>query len=162
MGRSIITKELREWNRMRVVRSEEKMYVERIANRIDELHDDEVARWIEQAHFEDLQEMSDEERAKLGFVRLPVDADGKAWHVGDAYKLKGDNGADAADHISWLSWDGHFWDADGEPVEHLERWKATPVECLRGFTRELYYDGRLGDGERDKLLAIADELEAAK
>lgn len=131
------------------------------ADRIDEAHEAEVARWIEQAHFDKLADMGDDVLAEAGLVRLPVDADGRPWRVGDMEALGG--------KISALRLAGYF-----EPPE--PHWElvyedggkcVTPETCRHvqttaGRLREIAE--RLDSGERqfglsDALREVADELE---
>lgn len=50
-----------------------------IADRIDAAHERAVMSAMNDA----LYQANDENMAELGWVKLPVDADGKPWHIGD-------------------------------------------------------------------------------
>lgn len=153
-----ITADLREYNDRVLHHSE---MLEDIADRIDEEHAKELAeiRWERNDTLATwLNLTSNEELEKLGVTRLPADAEGETWHVGDmaersdystakivgialreeGWRLNLDDGCE----------DGYFPD---DFIHH----RLTPAERIRAWVE----DAKAESSGFEDLLAIADELE---
>lgn len=161
-----ITKELREWapNGSKDVLYENDLIV--MANQIDKAYEDGVRKAAlssrhesDEMWFQALDDVTDEWLAEHGLVRLPVDAAGRTWHVGDLYTLRTDRSHNV-ERLEWMEWDGDCWQLDGEDAGELVRYEPTPAERIRAAVQELANeDGSDGTALSD-LLKIADELEA--
>lgn len=134
-----------------------------IADRIDRAHEEAVAKATAELSAglptfdEEVAELSDGYLADHGLVRLPVDADGKPWYVGDMRKCPDDD-----DGIAYLKLYHDGWQAGlargGEvnPSE-ITHYTPTPAERIRAWVE------RARDDRADfrDLLGIADELEGS-
>lgn len=98
---------------------------------------------------------TDGDLAEHGLVRLPVDAAGRTWRVGDLYTLRNDK-ARNVERLGWMEWHGDCWKLDGEDAGDLVRYEPTPAERIREWV-DVARDDR---ADLRDLLAIADELEA--
>lgn len=165
-----VTRDLREWGDARFASRDDRDAIERIADRIDEDHE----RAVEKAHCEDISDIGDDELSSLyGLVRLPVDANGDAWHVGDKLSTVTFKGKDDGFEVTSLKLYASGWSMDCTndrcrvltvllPSGCVHR-RPTPAERIRrcvGLVEGCYRDhGTLDAAVLDELRAIADELE---
>lgn len=141
-----------------------------IADRIDEAHENAYREQVdsaESAAWESVTGADDEELERHGMVRLPLDADGEPIKCGESviysectYKVKHMN----LYYDGWMVAIGRGFEVDPEKIHH---YKPTPAERIREILDNLDYDDTVREQpeplltieERDKLYAIADELE---
>lgn len=158
-----ITKELRRWAHghdhiLDFARED----VDRIADRIDDAHRRGVrhAYDVGFASADDwYADKTDDDLAEHGLVRLPVDADGKTWHIGDMVTL--DDRAHskvigielAKDGWNLVLPSGGYASAMPKCYHH---YSPTPAERIRAWVDSARDDR----ADLRDLLAIADELEA--
>lgn len=135
-----------------------------IADRIDEAHRAECDMNYSAGFSMGIspKEMTDEDLAELGLVRLPVDEDGEVWHSGDMAMESG-----RIDTVSKLvlgvdGWALALTSTVGLfEADVLRHHKPTPAERIRAVAEQvLNADTSQARIEaNDALYAIADELE---
>ena len=105
-----ITKELRKWwvRKFPVMDKELHEDFTAIADRIDEEHEKAIASVMNDA----LYHANEKDMAELGWVHLPVDADGKSIHVGD--KLTHGKTSFVVEHIDLHHWG---WRVIGDGID---------------------------------------------
>jgi hypothetical protein len=131
-----ITDELRKWGRATLMPSL-LVKMESIADRIDAEHE----RLMQEQPFTiDMVPMTDESMAELGWVRLPKDADGVPWHIGDR--------TESGQTIQAMGLNKHGWHFVGtvndiDPSIHRHYHAPTVEDVLREFALAVCKDEAL-------------------
>ena len=130
-----ITEELRKWahNSASATTVDEAILID-IADHIDAEHEKALAEQYASLTY-DMKPMTDENMAKDGWVRLPVDADGVLINVGDeTWPINlGPSWHSPVDFMT-LTEDG--WRVGGGKPSELRHWKAPTIEDTLQELRE--------------------------
>ena len=131
-----ITDELREWVKSLYTPNSAtvKDEGERIADRIDAEHE----RAMADAYLSGTP--TDEKLTELGWIRLPKDADGEAWHIGDR--------TESGQTIEAMGLNKHGWHFVGtvneiDPAIHRHHHAPTVEDVLRDFALAVCKDDAL-------------------
>ncbi len=152
-----ITDELRERARSAKPISRKDLFA--IADRIDAEHEAKVSYWqgasYKDGHDEGFASADDwlaqheDAMAEHGWIRLPKDADGEPWHIGDVTE----NGV----VVNAMELDSHGWiflcQDDIDPSIHRHYHAPTVEDVLREFADEVYADADNEIRDRDFLCA---------
>lgn len=168
-----ITALLREWNKRAfgskpgAMAAQHYMDICTVADRIDVAMESAKKKAYEDGFMEAVSKItdygSDEYLAAHGLVRLPVDAEGKPWHVGDCIWFM-QPPHDRYVTSLLLRNDGWKLLCDGDIGNLLEpsdeaHYKPTTAERIREIVKRA--PENFTDEDAKDLLAIADELEGA-
>ena len=158
MSMASITDELREWTRTHTVNcSDNRIALVVIADRIDEEHERELRETGEDIVRD----------VKREWVKLPVDADGEVWHVGDFVVGEvNPRNPKAIERMIWYGPDSG-WQLETDTIiypcpDRPRHHHATTIEdVLREFAeRYLDYEGVPSAGRRGIGEALMDEYAA--
>lgn len=131
-----ITDELRKWAGCNISYKTRFDELIAIADRIDEEDAMKYAAGIDEgfASADDWLNANEDDLAKHGWVKLPVDAEGKPWHVGDMTENK--------QTVQGMCLNKHGWHFLGtvndiDPSIHTHYQPPTVEDVLREFAQEM-------------------------
>lgn len=154
-----ITDELRAWAKDSTFSSWTAEHLTAIADRIDAEH--------ERVRAESIIDMTDESMAEHGWIRLPKDADGEVWHIGDEIQapdnchetVKGFRVYELDGEQRWeVIANGYLWGA----LTHRHYCQPTVEDVLTEFAAKLIERGELTNGGATTIAEFAPRLRLAE